>query len=232
MPSESLFHANSRPLQTGLFEGDDRAVGPMPQSFVLGDNSALIASIAPLYLTGSVLDVTYGRGVWWRRFSPASLGKHDLVLDGVDFRALPDEDESWDAVCFDPPYIPTRAAHTASPLLKGRFRPSYGLETPRTRVELDTLIAAGLAECARVSRRWVLMKCCDYAETKDHFVLGHVSAIAEGQRIGLRVHDLLVHAGGTGPGGSRIRELRRARRAHSYLVVFAKPRRRARKAAT
>lgn len=38
----------------------EQAVGPIPESLVLGDNATLIASIAPIYLTGSVLDVTYG----------------------------------------------------------------------------------------------------------------------------------------------------------------------------
>lgn len=92
-----------RPMQSALLEGDERPVGPLPESVVRGDNSALLASVAALYLTGSVLDVTYGRGMWWRRFTPATFGKHDLALDGVDFRSLPHEDGSWDSVCFDPP---------------------------------------------------------------------------------------------------------------------------------
>ena len=126
----------SRPAQTSLLGEREKPVGPLPGSVVVGDNATLIAAVAPLYLTGSVLDVTYGRGMWWRRFSPATFGKHDLALDGVDFRDLPDEDGSWDAVCFDPPYVPTRAAATASPALKGRFRSSYGLNEPRNKAEL------------------------------------------------------------------------------------------------
>lgn len=212
---------NVRPVQTALLAGDEHPTGPLPQSVILGDNSALISAIAPLYLAGSVLDVTYGRGVWWRRFTPDPFAFHDLELDGVDFRDLPYEDRSWDAVCFDPPYVPTRAAHTASPRLKGRFRASYGLLVPRSRSELEALIAAGLAECQRVSRSWVLAKCCDYAENGDTFVLGHVAMIRAGQDLGLRVHDLIVHVAGVGPGGSKIAEIRRTRRAHSYLIVFS-----------
>lgn len=43
----------ARDIQPGLFEGGrDKAVGPLPLSIVHGSNSDLIASIAPLYLTG------------------------------------------------------------------------------------------------------------------------------------------------------------------------------------
>lgn len=212
-------------MQTSLLGDHERAVGPLPASVVVGDNSALMASVAPLYLTGSVLDVTYGRGMWWNRFKPESFLGHDLA-DGIDFRALPQEDASWDTVCFDPPYIPTRAAQTASSVLEGRFRPSFGLEETRTKAQLDALHAEGLAECARVSRRWVLAKCCDYAENRSTFVLGHVKVIEAGIAAGLRVHDLIVHVAGGGPGRSRIKELHRSSRTHSYLVVFSVPRRR------
>lgn len=217
-------------MQTSMMEGRERAVGPLPPSVVVGDNSALIASIAPLYLTGSVLDVTYGRGMWWRRFTPEPFLGHDLA-DGIDFRDLPHEEGSWDTVCFDPPYIPTRAAQTASPVLEGRFRPSFGLEQTRTKAQLDKLIADGLAECGRVARRWVLAKCCDYAENRSTFVLGHVKVIESGEALGLRVHDLIVHVAGGGPGRSRITELRRSSRTHSYLVVFSVPRRRVKREA-
>lgn len=213
----------SRPVQLAFESSDERAIGPTLQSIIAGDNSALIAACAPLYLTGSVLDVTYGGGVWWRRFKPQPFAFHDLALDGVDFRELPHADRSWDTVCFDPPYVPSRAAHTASPHVKGRFRESYGLNTIRRRADLEQLVADSLGECARVARRWVLAKCCDYAENGTTFVLGHVAMILEGQKLGLRVHDLIVHAGGTGPGNSAIAEPKRSRRAHSYLVVFRRP---------
>lgn len=213
-------------MQTSFLDVADKPIGPLPSSFFLGDNAALMASIAPLYLSGSVLDVTYGRGMWWKRFQPEPFLGSDLV-DGVDFRSLPHEDGSWDTVCFDPPYIPTRAAATASPALEGRFRSSYGLGQTRNKAELDALVADGLAECARVAQRWVLAKCCDYAENAGTFVLGHVSAILAGERAGLRVHDLIVHAGGGGPGRSRIRRVVRSSRAHSYLIVFRVRRRRA-----
>jgi hypothetical protein len=213
----------TRPVQMAFEPANDRPTGPMPQSLWLGDNGGLIASIAPLYLTGSVVDVTYGKGMWWQRFTPEPFAFHDLVIDGVDFRALPYPDRSWDAVCFDPPYIPSRAPETSTKR-GSTHRTAYGLAVRRSRVELEALIADGLAECSRVARQWVLAKCCDYAENPSTFRLGHISTIAAGERAGLRVHDLIVHGGGAGPhNNAQLRTVRRTRRAHSYLIVFRKP---------
>ena len=54
-------------------------------------NSELIYDAMLLnYIGPRVLDPTYGRGNWWKAWQPLELVKHDLTLDGVDFRALPD----------------------------------------------------------------------------------------------------------------------------------------------
>jgi hypothetical protein len=212
-------HGVARDVQMSLIEGHDKGIGPMPTSVVHGLNGDLLASVAGLYLTGSVLDVTYGKGVWWTKYRPAGLAHHDLALDGVDFRALPEADRSYDTVCFDPPYLPRTGQSKATHLRDERFRTRYGLDVPRNQGELGELIGAGLAECARVARRWVLVKCCDYCNGKQ-LVLGHVKVLEQAAQLNLAVHDLLVHASGTGPGGGQILTARRARRAHSYLLVF------------
>lgn len=219
-----------RPVQTAIEEAYEHPVGPIPESLMLGDNAALLAAVAPLYLTGSVLDVTYGRGAWWRRFTPDPFGSHDLALDGVDFRHLPHEAGSWDSVCFDPPYVPRQGIAPPTRLEDHNYRERYGLSVSRGRIELEALISDGLAECARVSRQWVLVKCCDYVNGRQ-FHLGHVFVIRAGEELGLRVHDLIVHGAGTGPGGGQIRSVKRTRRAHSFLVVFAVPKARASKEA-
>jgi hypothetical protein len=168
-----------RPVQLSMVEGADRSVGPLPLSVMFGTNADLIAEVAPLYLTGSVLDTTYGRGMWWRRFTPEPFAWHDEAIDGVDFRALPHADRSWDSVCFDPPYVPRHGNDDAT--------------MPRDQ---------------------------DFGR---QLHLGHVRVLDHANRLGLRAHDLIVHVSGAGPGGYRIREIRRARRAHSYLLVFRVP---------
>lgn len=214
-----------RPLQLSLVDGvGAKAVGPLVGSVLSGVNADVIAAVAPLYLTGSVLDVTYGRGLWWRRFRPEQLVAHDLALDGVDFRDLPHADREFDAVCFDPPYVPRHGEDRGIPQRDADFRARFGLVESRSAAQLEALISAGMEECARVARRWLLLKCCDYVNGRQ-LHLGHVRVIEHAERLGLRCHDLIVHAAGSGPGGGQIVTPLRARRAHSYLLVFAKRRR-------
>lgn len=211
----------ARPVQLGLMEGTDRAVGPILPSVVHGSNADLLAAVAPLYLTGSVLDVTYGRGLWWQRFTPDPFAFHDLALDGVDFRQLPHPDRSWGSVCFDPPYVPRQGGSDATMQRDQDYRDRFGLAESRSGLELRALVADGMAECARVADQWVLAKCCDYTNGRQ-FHLGHVAMIDAARAAGLWCHDLIVHAAGTGPGGGQIRTVRRARRAHSYLLIFGR----------
>jgi hypothetical protein len=207
-----------RDVQTSLLEGMARPVGRLPQSVMTGTNADLIRQIAPLYLTGSVLDVTYGEGGWWRSFRPEGLVAHDLhKLDGIDFRDLPHPDRSFDTVCFDPPYIPQGGTSNGG-AGEDRYRKSFGL-VQRSEAVLWDLIGGGLRECARVSRGFLLVKCMDFVNG-GRFFLGHRRVMDLADELGLTVHDLIVHNAGTGPGGHNIYEAKRARRAHSYLLVF------------
>lgn len=151
-----------RDLQLSLVEGLERPTGPLPPSIIAGNNDDLIARIAPLYLNGRVLDCTYGRGMWWRKFRPADFTTHDLALDGIDFRDLPEPANHFDAVCFDPPYVPSGGN---GPSAK-EYRDRYGL-TARTRLQMDRLIDDGIRGCARVLKPsgFLLAKCCDFLIT-------------------------------------------------------------------
>lgn len=197
----------------------DKYVGPLPLSVQTGTNADLMWSIRDLYLAGSVLDVTYGDGKWWERFTPDPFTAHDLYkLDGVDFRALPEPDASVDTVCFDPPYVPQGGEGTLS-----AFRDRFGLQ------ELSVhwsgcyeTIRSGLAECARVTRRFVLVKCMEFVSGGEfHDVPGQVRAWARELELG-QPWDVIVHASGSGPGGHNIAQPVRCRRAHSTLLVFRK----------
>lgn len=215
----------ARPVELSMFPDHkpDRPTGPLLGSVISGTNADLIAKIAPLYLTGSVLDVTYGDGGWWKRYRPAEFTFHDLYkVDGVDFRQLPEADSSVDAVCFDPPYVPAGGGPTTEET--ENFRDRFGLNDGyRSQDDLDDLIRSGLAECARVSRRWVLVKCCEYVNAR-HFTLYPRTILEAADKLGLTDHgdpwDLIVHHSGAGPGGHNIFDPLRARRHHSYLLVF------------
>jgi hypothetical protein len=217
-----------RPVQLSLGGDRDRPVGPILPSVFQGTNADLMAAVAPLYLTGSVLDVTYGEGKWWDRFKPEPFTAHDLhKLDGVDFRALPEADRSVDTVCYDPPYVVSGGHSTAR--LGPAFQDRYGIGEHNTgqsvghaaRLGLRALIADGLCECCRVARSFVLVKCMEFAQGGQfHDIPTMVTN--EAQAVGWSLHDRIVHHTGSGPGSHNILTVKRARRHHSYLLVFAK----------
>lgn len=213
----------ARPVQGSLLPdiSPDRPTGPIPPSVITGTNADLIAKVAPLYLTGDVCDVTYGRGRWWTRYRPEYLVCHDIDPDkgdGVDFTALPEPDDSYDAVTFDPPYIPQGGDTTST---VPDFIAGFGLRT-RSEADLWSLIGAGLAECARVLKPggFLLVKCMDYVNGGHRLMFGHRRIMDLAEQLNLEIHDLIVHHTGSGPGGHNIFTPIRARRHHSYLIVL------------
>lgn len=214
----------ARPVQTSLIEGMERPVGKIPGSVQTGTNADLIATIAPLYLTGSVLDVTYGEGGWWKRFTPDPFTFHDLhKVDGVDFRALPHEDRSFDAVCFDPPYVPAGGGPTNPSA--SQFRNRFGLDWGsgyRSEAVLNDLIADGFRECVRVTRAFVLVKCMEFVSSQ-RFHDMPTDLTIKARALNLTLRDRIVHNTGPGPGGHNIYDVLRCRRHHSYLLVFEVP---------
>lgn len=118
----------------------------------------MIADVAKLgYITGTVLDVTYGRGTFWKNWKPETLITHDLATDRVDFRSLPEKDESVDCVVMDPPY-----KLNGTPAL-GEFDKRYGVDVPMSWWQRHTMIKNGIREAERVLRKkgHLLLKCQD-----------------------------------------------------------------------
>jgi hypothetical protein len=203
----------------------DRGIGPLVPSVITGVNADLIAQIAPMYLEGRrVVDVTYGKGGWWKRYRPDGLVAHDIATDGVDFTALPYADGEWETVCYDPPYIPAGGMTTTT---AGDFQARFGINRGRSQGELDALMFAGLAETARVTNPtdgFLLVKCSDFVNGGT-FRSQTYAMWREATALGLHLHDEIVHHSGSGPGGHNIIDQLRARRHHSKLLIFTwKPR--------
>ncbi|HXR67611.1 MAG TPA: class I SAM-dependent methyltransferase [Dermatophilaceae bacterium] len=139
--------------------------GPVLAAHSWPSNADLIADVARLgYLkpTDRILDPTYGRGVWWKRWMPAELVTNMRAEGGWDFREIPFPDGHFDAVGYDPPYVCIGGRKTTG---MPEFHNRFGLdETPTSPRGLQELINAGLAECHRVVRPSgiVLVKCQDY----------------------------------------------------------------------
>lgn len=138
-----------------LFEPDREVLSAhrWPTNAHLIDDAAYLG-----YLPGTVLDVTYGEGVFWRQWQPEqmiasdldSLKARDLV---ADFRHLPFGDGSFDTVVYDPPYKlnGTPSAPDAR----------YGVHLPTRWQDRMELLRQGLTEVLRVARRYALVKVAD-----------------------------------------------------------------------
>ena len=187
------------------------------------DNSAMIEDcvrLGYLKLWDRVLDPTYGRGTWWKRWQPWHLVHPPQAH--LDFRYLPFRDNMLDAAVFDPPYV-SKGRATAK---LGDFDDRYGLATHapgtkrRSPADIQADMNAGLSELARVVRPggYILMKCMDYISSGKLW-LGVHKTIEHALSIGLEVVDRLehVHAPGPQPKG---RPQVHARRNHSTLLVF------------
>lgn len=186
-------------------------------------NGHLIADVARLgYFQADqrTLDPTYGRGRWWSEWRPDELVTHDLRLDGVDFRQLPEPDGYFDQIAFDPPYM---APGGRSKSTIHDFNDRFGLHTTaRTPAENQELINGGLKELSRVlaPRGRLIVKCMDYVNGGRLF-LGTHHTLAYAIELGLRVEDRLEHI--TKPGPQSQKRQVHARRNLSTLFVLRAP---------
>lgn len=108
-----------------------------------------------------VLDCTHGYGAFWTVWKPAQFLFHRTDIDpekspddpnGVDFRKMPHDDQSFDVVVYDPPYT-----FRGTSSLESDER--YGVHINERWQDRWELIFDGLTECCRVAKRRVLMKC-------------------------------------------------------------------------
>jgi hypothetical protein len=181
-------------------------------------NGPLIADCARLgYLPEPVLDVTYGRGLFWSDYKPEQFTAHDLYhLDGVDFRHLPEADRSMATVVFDPPYKLNGTPSLGD--LDARYGVEIGGRDWKTRMQM---MMDGFVECARVTNDYLLMKCQD--QVVSGAVRWQTDEFSElAKKLGLVKKDSL-NLTSYRPQPPRFQQVH-ARRNFSTLLVFRKPR--------
>lgn len=201
-----------------------RSSKPVLAATAWPSNAELIFDCARLgYLRKEwhTLDPTYGRGVWWKRWRPKSLVTHDLRQDGVDFRQLPESDNTFDAIAFDPPYVSAGGRKTTT---IPDFYHRFGLtEAPTSPADLQQLMNAGLAELQRVLRPggMLLVKCQDYVSSGKLW-LGTHHTLTACLSLDFKVVDRLEHVGHARPQPKGRRQVH-ARRNLSTLLVLKNP---------
>lgn len=195
--------------------------GPVLAASPWHTNAHLIEDVARLgYLQAGwvTLDPTYGRGLWWARWRPDVLVAHDLRLDRVDFRALPEADSTFDAAAFDPPYVSVGGRETT----KIRdLHDRYGLgDAPPSPAGVQADIDDGLAELCRVLRPggMALVKCQDYISSGTYQPGTHWT-LTTALRLGFVLVDRLEHVAGVRPQPPGRRQVH-ARRNLSTLFVL------------
>lgn len=174
-----------------------------------------------------VADVTYGKGVFWRRIPD---GYYDLLAsdltDGTDCRDLPYAPESLDCVVFDPPYMhtPGGTAHDGHQNYEQYYKNNTAASDKKYHEAVLDLYFTAADEAWRVLRAGgiYVVKCQDEVCANQQR-LTHVEIINELTSKGFVVEDLFVVIRKSAPGVSRMLRQAHARKNHSYFLVFLKP---------
>ncbi len=240
-----------KPKKTVRVNGGN-ATNDLVHSAYQASNDVVFPMILELYVPdgSQVADITYGKGVFWRqvntshyRLSASDLKVGDLpkrCRGGIDSRRLPYENESFDVVVFDPPYMhtPGGTAHNGhqnyeayyannaeeDPEVTQQVREdNNGIPPKYHEAVLDLYFRSG-REAWRVLRKGgiFIVKCQDEV-CANRQRLTHIEITNEYGRYGFVVEDLFVVVRENKPGVSRLMTRQyHARKNHSYFMVYRK----------
>tara|TARA_R110002096_G_scaffold147466_2_gene307276 strand:+ start:5385 stop:6095 length:711 start_codon:yes stop_codon:yes gene_type:complete len=197
------------------------------EALVRGGNADLIKQVARLYASdpqATIADVTFGKGAFWTKTEHLNVTGSDIVTVPArpyDFRNLPYEDQSFDIVVLDPPYLPAPGKFMANDRYQNS-ETTKGLLYPAIR----ELYQLGMVEAARVARRQIWVKCKDTVSAGRQCWLHH-HVLQDAEAIGLVGRDLFVLDATSRMPSSRWSIQHHARKSMSYLWVFDVPAKRA-----
>ena len=203
----------------------------------VGNNADVFPHVLQLHVRkgAKIADVTYGKGVFWRKVDTDSYELHasDLAT-GTDCRCLPYDSDSLDAVVFDPPYMEgffrnggtTKAGAGTHAAFREHY--SHGQEEPRQgggkwhAAVVDLYVDGGREAWRVLKNKAVFIVKCQDEVSANRQNLTHVEIINAYSEIGFFCKDLFVVVRPNKPGMSRVIEQVHARKNHSYFLVFVK----------
>ena len=218
-----------------------RVAGGITTSDVLltshvGGNAELFPDVLALHVKegATVADVTWGKGVFWRKVPP---GRYNVLATdlktGIDCRNLPYAARSIDCVVLDPPYMEGLFRGEAQQMAGGGthapFRDNYSNGAPTAEggprwhgAVVDLYFRAG-REAQRVLKPdgVLIVKCQDEVSANRQW-LTHIEIINEYLDYGFYCKDLFVVTRTNRPVVSRLKKQTHARKNHSYFLVFVK----------
>ena len=233
----NLLSKSEERTPSGRKKPDGVATTNVIVSAYVGNNADIFPNVLRLHVPegSKVADVTYGKGVFWRKAQTERYDFHPSdIADGIDCRDLPHEDESFDCIVFDPPYMEGffRDGNSikAGAGTHNAFRDHYanGHEAPKNgggkwHAAVVELYKEGGREAHRVLRdSGVFIVKCQDEVSANRQNLTHVEVITAYADMGFFCKDLFVVVRPNKPGMSRLLKQAHARKNHSYFLVFVK----------
>ncbi|MDR1325691.1 MAG: hypothetical protein LBK00_06615 [Treponema sp.] len=204
-------------------------------AFVAG-NAEVFPKILELHVPigSKVADVTYGSGIFWKN---VDLSKYKLfpsdIADGIDCRSLPYEDESFDALVLDPPYMEgllrNNVEHKAGTSTYSPFREYYSNGNEENHggpkwhgAVTDLYYKAGIEAYRVLKEKGIMIVKCQDEVSANKQCLTHVEIITYYQKLGFYTKDLFVVIRQNKAAIARLKKQVHARKNHSYFLVFVK----------
>jgi len=184
------------------------------------DQEEILSSISRLYLSGSSfdLDVTYGKGAFYRDF-PAAKYKFDInpsapeIIPG-DARHIPLRDECISSAIFDPPFI---ASKGNGGLMVARYGHCESIE------DMWDLYRQGIKELTRVAITGaiIVVKCQDCIKGTSQYMT-HLEVGNYAIKAGLYPVDIFILLARSRPKAWNHKKQNHSRKFHAYFWIFKK----------
>ncbi len=210
-------------------------------SAYVGKNEDIFPKILDLHVPkkSKVADVTWGKGVFWKKVPDEAYNVFATDISmGIDCRNLPYENESFDCVVLDPPYMEgfyrKKQEHKAGTGSHSSLAKAYSngdeinsdtqnTGTKKWHAAVTDMYFKASAEAYRILKKKgvLIVKCQDEVSAGKQW-LTHVEIINKLESMGFYTKDLFVVVRNNKPSVSRLKKQVHARKNHSYFLVFIK----------